>query len=153
DNSVALLASSFTVEKTSSGGLLTGGTNTGQTGSGNEPGCDPGAAGGLNTQLQTEISIPPKVFNNWPFVITINYTNNSNVDIPAQVRILYSHDGAPLALTEAGLADGKKSLAVEFKDSFGPGNMIRAGSTGSIRVYSKAPLSAGAHSIIHFNLQ
>ena len=101
-NSIAVLASSFTVEKTSSGGLLTGGTNTGQTGSGNEPGCDPGAAGGLNTQLQTEISIPPKVFNNWPFVITINYTNNSNVDIPAQVRILYSHDGAPLALTEAG---------------------------------------------------
>lgn len=153
DNSIALLASSFTVEKGSNGGLLTGGDNTGQTGSGTAPGCDPGAAGGLNTQLQTELNIPPKVFAKWPFVITINYTNASNVDIPAQVRVLYSHDGAPLGLTEADLAAGKTSLVIEFKDSFGAPNVIRAGSTGTIRIYSKAPPTATAHSFVHFNLQ
>ena len=154
DGSSTTLPSGFTIEKTDNGGLLTGGgNNTGQTGSGNAPGCDPGAASGLNSQLQTEIIIPPKVFASWPFSIQINYTNTSNVDIPAQVRILYSLDGAPLSLTEAGLSQGKTALYVEFKDATGPGNIIRAGGSGTIVVYSKAPANAAAHQLIYFNLQ
>lgn len=154
DASVATLASSFTVEKTNNGGLITGsGANTGQTGSGNAPGCDPGATSGLNSQLQTEIVIPPKVFASWPFTILINYTNASNVDIPVQARVLYSLEGAPLALTEAGLSDGKTTLYIEFKGTDGPPNVIRAGSSGTIKVYCKAPTNAFAHERIHFTLQ
>lgn len=154
DSSAAILPSSFTIELTNNGGLITGGGgNTGQTGSGNAPGCDPGAASGLNSQLQTELIIPPHVFASWPFVIQINYTNTSNVDIPAQIRILYSQNGAPLSLTEAGLADNKTTLYIEFKDATGPPNMIRAGGTGTVRVYSKAPANAQAHSFLNYSFQ
>jgi CARDB/PKD-like domain len=154
DSSAATVPSGFTIELTNNGGLITGtGPNTGQVGSGNAPGCDPGAPSGFNSQLQTELIIPPRVFASWPFVIQINYTNTTNVDIPAQVKILYSLDGAPLSLTEAGLADGKTSLYIEFKDATGPPNTIRAGGTGTVRIYSKAPLSATAHSFLNYTFQ
>lgn len=154
DSSAATLPSGFTIEVTNNGGLITGtGPNTGLIGSGNAPACDPGATSGLNAQLQTELIIPPKVFATWPFVIQINYTNSTNVDIPAQVKILYSLNGAPLSLTEAGLAENKTSLYIEFKDANGPANTIRAGGTGTIRVYSKAPISATAHSFLNYTFQ
>ncbi|MDQ6756303.1 MAG: hypothetical protein M3004_05145, partial [Bacteroidota bacterium] len=154
DASIATLPSGFTVEKTNNGGLLTGGGgNTGQSGSGNGPGCDPGASSGLNSQLQTEVVAPAKVFASWPFTMQINYTNASNVDIPAQVRILYSLDGAPVALTEAGLAEGKTTLYIEFKDAVGPTNIIRAGGSGTIKVYGKAPANGFPHELLHFTLQ
>jgi hypothetical protein len=154
DLTTATLPSSFTVQQTNNGGLLTGsGPNTGQTGSGNAPGCDPGATSGLNSQLQTEVVSPQKVFVGWPFTIQINYTNASNVDIPAQVRILYSLDGCPMALTEAGLTNGTTSLYIEFKDAVGPPGIIRAGSSGTIKVYGKAPANGFAHQLLHFTLQ
>jgi CARDB/PKD-like domain len=154
DSSAATLPSAFTIELTNNGGLITGsGPNTGQVGSGNAPGCDPGASSGLNAQLQTELVIPPKVFAGWPFVIEINFSNTTNVDIPAQVKILYSQNGAPLSLTEAGLSENKTSLYIEFKDPTGPPNTIRAGGTGTVRIYSKAPPGAIAHSFLNYTFQ
>lgn len=154
DSSVATLPSGFTIELTNNGGLITGsGPNTGQVGSGNAPGCDPGASSGLNSQLQTEIIIPPHVFDSWPFVIQINYVNTTNLDIPAQVKILYSLNNAPLAFSEAGLGEHKTNLYIEFKDSNGPGNIIRAGGTGTVRVYSKAPPGSAAHSLLNYTFQ
>lgn len=154
DGSAATLGSSFTVQNTNNGGLITGGAgNSGGTGTGNEPGCDPGAGSGLNSQLQTELVIPKKVFVGWPFQLQINYTNTSNVDIPAQVLTLYSQNGAPVASTEAGLSAGASQLSIEFKNSSLPGNIIPAGSSGTITVYCKAPANATPHEIIYFKLQ
>lgn len=154
DSSAATLPSGFTIEIANNGGLITGtGPNTGQIGSGNAPGCNPGASSGLNSQLQTEIIIPPLVFPNWSFIIQINFTNTSNVDIPAQVKILYSLDDCPLSFTEAGLAEEKKNLYIEFKDLNGPPNTIRAGGTGTIRIYSKAPVGSGLEQDLYFNLK
>jgi hypothetical protein len=66
---------------------------------------------------------------------------------------LYSLDGAPIALTEAGLADNKTSLYIEFKDATGPPNMIRAGGTGTVRIYSKAPITAVGHTFLNYTFQ
>ncbi|MBS1737033.1 MAG: hypothetical protein JSS98_10595, partial [Bacteroidetes bacterium] len=154
DNSVATLTSGFTVQVTDNGGLLTGGgSNTGQTGNGNTPGCDPGAPSGLNAQLQTEIVIPPKVFVGWPFQMQINFVNTSNVDIPTQVRTLYSVDGAPVGLSQNDLSAGKTTMTIEFKNPNLPGGVIPAGSSGTITIWSKAPANAFAHQKIHFNLK
>lgn len=153
DASVATLPSSFTVQATNNGGLLTGGGGNTGSGDGNTPGCNPGAASGLNSQLQTEIVLPPKVFVGWPFQIQINYTNTTNVDIPVQVRTLYSQNGAPVSLTQSGLSNGTNNLTIEFKSSVIPGNIIPAGSSGTITIWSKAPADAHAHEKIYFNLQ
>ena len=155
NSTAALLENGFRVENTNNGGLITGpGNNTGQNGSGNELGCDPGAESGLNAQLVVNMVIPPNVFGGWPFVIQINYSNPTNVDIPIQTRVLYSEQGLPISFTQSGLeAGGATKLLIEMAENNGPTGFIRAGGSGTINVYSKAPADYPGHSVIHYNLK
>jgi hypothetical protein len=153
DTTIASLANAFSVVPANNGGLITGsGPNTG-SGNGAQPGCDPGAASGLNSQLVTELIIPEKVFAGWPFVVQINYSNPTNYDVPAQVRILYNDKGLPVALTSAALDDTKTSLYLELTEQGGPPGVIRAGGSGTITVYSKAPVTMPGHTFVKFNLK
>lgn len=153
DTSMATLANGFSVVNANNGGVNNGGgVNTG-AGNGNAPGCNPGAEGGINTQLVTEMVLPDKVFGGWVFVIQINYSNPTNTDAPAQTRILYSLDGLPLALTQAGTATGTNSLYLELTEQDGPPGIIRAGGSGSVTVYSKAPVTFPAHQYANFVLK
>lgn len=139
DNSEAILPASFSVVKGDNGGLITGGgPNTG-AGNGNEPGCDPGAASGLNAQLVVEMVVPDRVLIKRPVVIQIHYSNPTNYDIPAQSRILYSEYGVKMALTKEGVANGTTQLYLDIKESDGPPGILRAGSSGTITVYCNAP--------------
>lgn len=154
DSSVAVLAGSFSIVSPNNGGLITGGgVNTGPSGPGTDPGCDPGADAGLNSQLVTELVIPEKVFAGWPFTIQINFSNPTNMDIPVQTRILYNDKGLPMALTQAGVADGSTSLYLQLTEPGGPPGIIRAGGSGSIIIYSKAPLTIPGHTIVKVNLK
>lgn len=154
DASEAVLPNSFTIVAANNGGLITGGgNNTGQSGSGNSPGCDPGAPAGYNSQLVTEVVAPEKVFGGWPFIIQINYSNPTNYDIPAQVRTLYADKGVLLGATNADLANGNSSLHLELTEPGGPPGIIRAGGSGSITVYAKAPLSIPGHTHVIFTLK
>ncbi len=139
DNSEATMANGFSIVPANNGGLFTGGGVNSTPGNGNEPGCDPGAASGLNSQLVIDLVVPEKVVVNWPFTIQINYTNPTNGDIPAQSRILYSELGEKLSLTQAGVASGTTSLYLELVEQGGPPGIIRAGGSGTINVYSKSP--------------
>jgi hypothetical protein len=155
NSTTALLEKAFTVEKTNNGGLITGpGSNTGQTGNGGEPGCSPGAQSGLNAQLVVQVVIPTKVFGGWPFVIQVNYTNPTNVDIPVQTRVVFNEEGMPIAMS-SGALDGNatSSLYIELSETNGPPGFIRAGGTGTINVYSKAPADYPGHSILHYILK
>jgi hypothetical protein len=153
DATTAVLAGGFSVVPANNGGLNNGGgTNTG-SGNGNDPGCDPGAAGGLNSQLVTEMVVPDKVFGGWVFVIQINYNNPTNVDIPAQTRTLYSLDGLPVALSPQDLGTAGTSLYMQLTEQNGPPGIIRAGGSGTITVYCKAPLTFPAHHYANFELK
>jgi hypothetical protein len=150
DSTIATLFNGFSIVPANNGGLITGGgVNTG-SGNGNEPGCDPGAASGLNSQLVSEIVLPDKVFGGWAFVIQINYNNPTNVDIPAQTRVLYCTDGFPIAFTAADLGTATPSLHIELSEQGGPPGIIRAGGSGTITVYSKAAVSFPAHTYGHY---
>lgn len=154
DLSVASLPASFSVVAGNNGGILTGGgNNTGQNGSGSQPGCDPGTPGGLNSLLVTEIVAPAKVFVGWPFVIQINYNNPANFDVPVQTRTLYNDKEVIMALTQAGLANGTTTLYLELSDPDGPPGIIRAGGSGSIKVYAKTPPNIPGHTHINFSLK
>lgn len=152
DSSMATLAGSFTIVPPNNGGLA-GGINTGSTGNGNDPGCDPGAPAGYNSQLLTEVVIPKKVFAGWPFVIQVHFSNPTNTDLPAQVRIIYCDYNVPIALTEAGLNNAKSSLYLEISEPGGPPGIIRAGATGTITLHAKAPVSTPGHTFINFILK
>jgi hypothetical protein len=151
----ATLNNGFRVENTNNGGLITGpGNNTGQKGSGNEPGCSPGAESGLNAQLVVNVVIPPNVFGGWPFVIQVNYTNPTNVDIPIQTRAIFSEQGLPVAFTAAALDAGATSnLLIELSETNGPPGFIRAGGSGTINIYSKAPADYPGHAVINYILK
>jgi hypothetical protein len=153
DTSIAVLVNGFSVVNPNNGGLITGGgVNTGP-GDGNSPGCDPGAASGLNSQLVTEIVAPEKVLIGWAFVIQINYNNPTNVDIPAQARVLYSDHNILLSRTPEGVANGTTSLYLELTEQNGPPGIIRAGGSGSILVYSKMYVGIPRNTVVHFNLK
>lgn len=154
DSAVAILPSGFTITTGNNGGILTGGgNNTGQTGSGNQPGCDPGTPGGLNSLLVTEVIVPEKVFVGWPFVIQINYANPANFDVPAQTRTLYNDKEVLMALTQAGLSNGTTSLYLELTEPGGPPGIIRAGASGTITVYGKTPPDMPGHTYINFTVK
>ncbi|TAD84660.1 MAG: hypothetical protein EAY75_12680 [Bacteroidetes bacterium] len=154
DTATAKLEQSFSIVNPNNGGLNTGGgVNTGPTNSGNLPGCDPGADGGLNSALTTEIIIPEKVFAGWPFQVQINYTNPTNMDVPAQVRILYNNKEVPMALSQAGLPQGTTGLYLQLTEPGGPPGIIRAGASGTIVVYARAPEATPGHTIVKFNLK
>lgn len=154
DSAVATLAGGFTITTGNNGGIITGGgNNTGQTGSGNQPGCDPGTPGGLNSLLVTEVIVPEKVFVGWPFVIQINFANPANFDIPAQTRTLYNDKNVKMAMTQAGLANGSAALHLELTEPGGPPGIIRAGASGTITVYGKTPPDMPGHTFINFTLQ
>lgn len=154
DSAIATLPNSFTIANANNGGVLTGsGPNTGQSGTGTEPGCDPGAPSGLNSLLVTEVVTPEKVFVGWPFVIQINYSNPANFDIPVQTRTLYNDKQVLMALTQAGLSTGSTSLYLELAEPDGPPGIIRAGASGTITVYGKTPLDMPGHTHIKFTLR
>ena len=139
DSSTAVLPNGFSIVPANNGGLITGGgVNTGP-GNGNAPGCDPGAASGLNSQLVVDLVVPSRVLIKRPVVILINYNNPTNFDIPAQSRILYSEAGIKMAFTKAGVPTGTTSLYLELTESGGPPGIIRAGGSGTIIVHCNAP--------------
>ena len=155
DTSMATLTSGFSIVNANNGGLITGGgINTG-AGNGNAPGCDPGAASGLNSQLIAEMVIPDQVLGGWVFVIQVNYSNPTNVDIPAQSRTLYSERDIKMAFTPEGVAgnNGATSLYMELTEQNGPPGIIRAGGSGTILIYTKAPVSIPGHTKVYFNLK
>lgn len=153
DSTNATLFNGFSVVNANNGGLITGGGINGIPGDGNNPGCDPNAASGLNSQLVTEMVLPDKVFGGWVFVIQINYNNPSNVDIPVQTRVLYCTDGFPVALTQAGIGTATSSVYMELTETGGPPGIIRAGGSGTINVYSKPSVSFPAHKMAHYILK
>ncbi|MFZ4057265.1 MAG: CARDB domain-containing protein [Ferruginibacter sp.] len=145
DSTDAILSNGFSIVPANNGGLITGGGINSGAGDGNQPGCDPGAASGLNSQLVEEIVLPPVAFGGWPFVIQINYNNPTNVDIPAQTRVIYCTDGFPIAFTVAGLNTAGSSLYLQISEDGGPPGIIRAGGSGTITIYSKPPVDFPAH--------
>jgi len=153
DTTIAVLASAFSIVPANNGGLNNGGgVNTGP-GNGNAPGCDPGAAGGINSQLVTEIVVPSKAFGGWPFVIQINYNNPTNSDVPAISRVIYSLEGLPIAFTAAGLSTAGSTLYLELTEQNGPPGIIRAGGSGTVTLYSKAPVTFPGHAFANFDLR
>jgi hypothetical protein len=133
--------------------LITGGgVNTGP-GNGNAPGCDPGAASGLNSQLVVELIVPEKVVRGRPVVIVINFSNPTNFDLPAQTRILYNDEEVKMAFTKAGIPSGTPTLYIEFTEPGGPPSIIRPGGGGSIIVHCKAPPQVPEDRSVLFKLQ
>lgn len=155
DTAFAVLANGFSVVPANNGGLITGGGNNTGSGNGNAPGCDPGAASGLNSQLVIELLVPQYVMRGWPFNIQINYNNPTNYDIPVQVRTLYAEDIIKIAYTKQALENngGVQSLTMELTEQGGPPGIIRAGGSGTIFIYGKSKNNVEPHTITLFRLQ
>ena len=139
DGSTAVMPNGFSIVPANNGGLITGSGVNSVPGNGNAPGCDPGAPSGLNSQLIMELVLPPLVVVNIPYTMQLNYSNPTNSDISAQSRVLYSELKEKMALSAAAVATGSTSLYLELTEPGGPPGIIRAGGSGTIIIYTKAP--------------
>lgn len=154
DLSETTLTNGFSVVSPDNGGLYSGGgVNTGQTGYGTEPGCDPGSPAGKNSQLVTEIIVNKYLLAGIPFTLEINYSNPTNMDIPVQSMILYNDRNLPMSLVPGNYNNTSGLLYVEFSETDGPPGVLRAGSSGSITIYGRVPATAEGHTIVKFNLK
>jgi subtilase family serine protease len=153
DGSIAELPNSFSVVAPGTGGLLTGGgINTGPNRPGNEAGCDPGADAGLNSQLVTELVYPAKVFNGQTFPVQIKFTNPTNMDIPAPTRVLYNDLHLKMNQSLGTVDNGNNPFVIQLTETGGPPGIIRAGGSGSITLYSRAPIVRGTV-FVNFTIQ
>lgn len=153
DLSEAILASGFSIVPANNGGLITGsGPNTG-AGNGNAPGCDPGAASGLNSQLVVEMVVPPYVLAKRPVVILINFNNPTNFDVPVQSRILYNDEDIKMSFTKEGVPTGSSTMYLEFTEPGGPPGIIRPGGSGTITIHTRAPDTVPADGSVLFKLK
>lgn len=154
DTALAVLSNGFSVVPANNGGLITGGGNNTGSGNGNAPGCDPGAASGLNSQLVIELLVPEFVMRGWPFIIQINFNNPTNFDVPAQVRTLYAEDIIKMAFTPVAVENnGVQAITMELTEQGGPPGIIRAGGSGTIFIYCRSNADVPAHTITLFRLQ
>jgi hypothetical protein len=99
--------------------------------------------------LQIDIVRPTAARPNRVVPMTVKYKNTGNIDIPLPARVLVSLSGAPISLTEPGLAEGKQELFLELKEAGGPPNVLRAGAGGSIKFYTKTPAT---NQVLQFKL-
>ncbi|MEA5429214.1 CARDB domain-containing protein [Arcicella lustrica] len=97
---------------------------------------------GFDDNIGLDIIRPESIRRNQVAKITIVYTNNGNVDIPVQTRMFLSLGGAPINFSPE-FSKQIQELVLDFKESDGPPDVIRAGASGFINIYSKAtaPLS------------
>lgn len=83
----------------------------------------------------------------------LNFSNPTNFDIPTQTRILYSEYDVKMALTKAGVPTGTTVLYLELVEEGGPPGIIRAGGSGSILIYSRAPHHVPPSGFVLFKLK
>jgi hypothetical protein len=97
---------------------------------------------GFEDNLETDALYPASTRINRIVSITIVYANNGNVDIQLPKRYLVSLGGAPVSFN-TDFNEALKKLLLEFKEAGGPPDVLRAGASGFIKMYSKAvaPLS------------
>lgn len=153
DSSVAILDDGFEIELGSSGSFYVGGiSNGGMTGDPSSPGCNPGASGGINQGLQVSVNAPAFVNLGRIIPMQITFGNAGNVDMPVPTRILVCNVALPLASTIPELGLNKHELYLEFREPGGPTNILRAGATATLTVFSKATIS-GFHLKATFTLK
>ncbi|HAA10688.1 MAG TPA: hypothetical protein DCE41_02930 [Cytophagales bacterium] len=70
--------------------------------------------------------------------MVVYVTNTSNVDMPVPTRFVASTEGAPLAFRPDELGLMQEELFLEFVERDGPRNVLRAGVTVGIRIYSQS---------------
>ncbi|MFN0214670.1 MAG: choice-of-anchor J domain-containing protein, partial [Saprospiraceae bacterium] len=92
--------------------------------------------------LEIEIQRPAGARPNRVVPMTVHYHNTGNIDLPLPTRVLTNLNGAFIAFTESGLSENKTELFLEFREQGGPDNVLRAGTSGSIKFYVKTPPTA-----------
>ena len=97
------------------------------------------------------MNMPARVGIGNIFPITIVFGNGGNVDIPVPTRFIVSEDSVPVALSIPDLANNSQQIYLEFREQNGPANVLRAGATGTITIYSKG--IGAAHAIKNFSLR
>ena len=135
NNDTAVLVNGFEIVPGSigSGNLVGGGSNNGNS----NYTCTISFEG-EETILNTNIIHPPNTRPNQVVPITIQFSNNGNVDLPIPTRFIIALEGAPLSFDANQFNLSNQQVFLEFRELNGPLDVLRPGAYGAITVYTKA---------------
>ena len=92
---------------------------------------------GYESNIETDVLAPASVRAGALVKITIAYANNGNVDILVPKRMLLSLGGAPLNFAPY-FDQNLQQLLLVFNEADGPPDILRAGASGFIHIYTRA---------------
>ena len=101
----------------------------------NVSGCSPGEVD-ESSFLFIQIEAPAAGRRGTAVLLTIHYENRGSVDIPLPYRILSSQRGEPLSFDITTIGQGTPTLLLALSEPGGPPGILRAGASGSIKVYA-----------------
>jgi hypothetical protein len=84
-------------------------------------------------------------------IITVEYSNNGNVDIPIPAFTMISVDKFAIAFLKKDLTKAQTQLVLELHETNGPQNVLRPGASGSISIFVWA--SVRFVDIAHFRFE
>lgn len=93
--------------------------------------------------LEVNVINPGSTRTDAVIALTVNYSNNGNNDIVNRKIEIVSTQGAPIGLTSEDLSKKETRISITLEDNEGPPGRLRAGSSGSIKVYIKASNALG----------
>ena len=93
---------------------------------------------GTDYLLETNYEYPKSTRPGNLVLITLQFANGGNIDIPLPVRSMNSIFGAPVAFSISDLSYQYKDLYIEFKEPGGPEGVLRPGAISSVTIYTKA---------------
>jgi len=93
---------------------------------------------GTEYMLETNFEYPASTRPGALVVITLQFGNGGNVDIPTPIRSMVSRFGAPLGFSINDLKYFYKDLYIEFNEPGGPEGVLRPGAISSVTVYTRA---------------
>lgn len=99
--------------------------------------------GSTDEDLEFEVVRPGTTRTNAVIAMTVYFTNKGNNDVVNRKVQVVSSQGAPIGFSEAELNDNKTTLDLLLEDNDGPPGRLRAGSSGSAKVYIRATTGLG----------
>ncbi len=99
--------------------------------------------------LVTSVKAPVRMRRGTIDIISVQFANDGNVDLPIPQFKLISEDGLPISFLRQNLDDNNLELSFQFREVNGPQTVLRPGAIGTVYIW----VSATATGLCHFRFE
>ena len=95
--------------------------------------------------LVTSVKAPAVMRLGTIAIISVQFANDGNVDLPIPTFKLISEDGLPISFLKRNLVNGETELEFECREVNGPQNVLRPGAIGTVYIWVQATRTGLTH--------